>query len=300
VIFGFGSTQDYKNSSQVIAEVTQSGLGLPDRDYYFKDDERSKQIRDEYQQHIGRMFELAGDDIDKARAEAKIVVALETKLAQSAMNRVQRRDPNATYNKMTVAQLQQLTPNISWQNYFKNINFNFNGEINVAQLEFIKTVNKELTATALPEWQTYLRWHVLRVNASRLSTKFVDESFRFYGTVLTGAKENLERWKRCVTTTDDYLGEALGQVYVEKYFSPKAKSRALEMVKNLQLALREDLTSLSWMGDKTRKEALTKLDAIINKIGYPDKWRDYSAVQVEMSFGAIWPKSVNRSIRENG
>lgn len=279
--FAFSPTQDYKNSTEVTGDIEQGGLGLPDRDYYTKEDERSKNIRTEYLAHMTKMFELVGLDAQGAAAHAKVVMDVETRLAQASMTRVEQRDPNATYHRMSLTELTKLTPDIPWQTYFQGIGWKVNSDINVEQPKFFQTVNNMLTNEPLTSLQIYLAWHILRTNAPRLSSKFVDENFHFYGTVLTGAKENLDRWKRCVAATDGALGDALGQVYVKQYFPPEAKAKALEMVKNLQAALRADLQTLSWMSADTRKEALKKLDSIVNKIGYPDKWIDYTALKVE-------------------
>jgi putative endopeptidase len=280
-LFQFGSRQDFKNSSQEIAQAAQGGLGLPDRDYYTKADEKTVKQRDAYVQHVGKMFELLGDDAEKAAAEAKTVVSIETKLAEASLTRVERRDPDKNYHKMDLAQLKTLTPQFSWESYFHDVGYPRIDAVNVGQPDFFKQLDQSLTAIPLPDWKTYLRWHLIHTAAPRLSTKFVDEDFDFYGRTMTGTKEILPRWKRCVQVTDRELGEALGQIYVQKAFSPEAKARALEMVHNLIAALRDDLSTLDWMGPETRKQALTKLDAITLKIGYPDKWRDYSAFHVD-------------------
>jgi putative endopeptidase len=279
VPFGSGSTQDFKNASEVIFGVSQSGLGLPDRDYYF--DEKRKPIRDEYVKHVANMFVLLGDTPERAAAEAQTVMTLETKLAKASMTTVEQREPSNLYHRMTVADLQKLTPNFDWAAFFKGIGFTQKVEVNVAQPEFFKGLNTELTATPIDDWKTYLRWHRINSAAGALSKKFVDEDFNFNGRVLTGATEQLPRWKRCVRSTDGTLGEALGQVYVEKAFPPASKARALEMVRNLEAALKSDIGTLSWMSDPTRVQAIAKLDAFINKIGYPDKWRDYSALNID-------------------
>jgi putative endopeptidase len=275
------STQDFKNSTQVIGEIDQSGLGLPDRDYYTKTDEKSKQTREEYVQHVAKMFELMGADAAKASEAAKTVMEIETRMAQASMTNVQRRDPTAVYHRMPVSQLKQLAPTFDWQEYFAATGLAGKGEINVATPDFFKEMDRMLTEVPLAGWKTYLRWHLINAAAPRLSSPFVDEDFRFKGTVLTGAKEILPRWKRCVRATDQALGEALGQVYVQKHFTPAAKAHALEMVNNLTAALRSDISTLSWMGDETRKKAIAKLEAFARKIGYPDKWRDYSALQID-------------------
>ncbi|PYS92670.1 MAG: M13 family peptidase [Acidobacteria bacterium] len=280
-LFREGSTQDAKNSAEVTYEILQGGLGLPDRDYYLKDDDRSKHIREEYVKHVAKMFELLGDDATKAAAETQTVMGLETKLAAASMTRVERRDPNAVYHRQTFAQLQTLTPNFDWAAFFKTVGVPPKADINVAQPKFFAEVNRQLTATPIPDWQTYLRWHLINVSASALAKPFDDEDFNFKGKVLTGATEQLPRWKRCVAATDRNLGEALGEVYVKRAFPPEAKARSLAMVQNLIAALRSDIGTLAWMSDATRRQAVAKLETLIRKIGYPDKWRDYSALQID-------------------
>jgi putative endopeptidase len=279
-LFGFGSGQDDKNSEQVIGEASQGGLGLPDRDYYTKQDDKSKQLRDQYVEHVTRMLELAGDAPEAASAEARAVLTIETELAEASKTRVERRDPEANYHKMGRAELRKLTPDFSWDTYFREIGFSDIREVNVRQPEFFQALDKQLTSVPITNWKAYLRWHLIRSSAPALSSKFVDENFNFYGRTLTGAKEIQPRWKRCVASTDRNLGEALGQKYVQKAFPPEAKARANAMVQNLVAALRSDLETLPWMSPPTRQQALAKLAAISLKIGYPDKWRDYSSYQV--------------------
>ncbi|HEV2175868.1 MAG TPA: M13 family metallopeptidase [Terriglobia bacterium] len=279
-LFNFGSTQDEKNSTEVIGGAGQGGLGLLDRDYYTKTDDKSKQIRGEYLAHVSKMFELLGDGDATAQAEAKTVMDIETKLAEASMTRVERRDPDKTYHKMDRAQLKTLTPNFSWGSYFRDIGYPEISTVDVGQPDFFKEVNGALTSVPLADWKTYLRWHLVHSAAPALSSKFVDENFNFYGKTLQGTKQNLPRWKRCVASTDRELGFALGQVYVQKYFPPQAKARAQQMVQNLIAALGDDIKTLPWMSEATRKQALAKLAAFTPKIGYPDKWRDYSAYRV--------------------
>jgi len=280
--FGSGSIQDFKNSTEVIAILIQVGLGLPNRDYYFKTDDRSKSIRDEYLKHVAKMFELMGDDAAKAAGEAQAVMALETKLAESSKSPVEMRDTEKLYHRMAMTAIKDVTPTFDWVNYFQRVG-GVKSDVNVATPDFFKALDAQLTATPIADWQTYLRWHLINRAASGLSAKFVDEDFHFKGTTLSGAKENLPRWKRCVSGTDGAMGEALGEVYVQKAFPPAAKARALAMVRNLEAALKSDITTLSWMGEATRKQAIVKLDAFLNKIGYPDKWRDYSALSIDRS-----------------
>jgi putative endopeptidase len=280
-LFDFGATQDEKNSSQVIGGADQGGLGLPDRDYYTKTDDKSKQIRQQYEEHLAKMLALAGDDQAKTSSEAKSIVELETRLAEASLTRVERRDPEKTYHKMNRSDLRALTPDWSWEDYFQEIGYTNIDFVDVSAPKFFETVSQALKETPLETWKTYLRWHLVNSTAAYLSDPFVDEDFNFKGRALQGTTELLPRWKRCVSATDRQLGEALGQIYVQKYFPPEAKARALDMVNHLTEALRDDLQKLPWMGPATKKQALTKLAAFARKIGYPDKWRDYSAYMVD-------------------
>jgi len=279
--FGFGSIPDFKDSKQAIAAAGQGGLSLPDRQYYLDDDDHSKQLRAGYVQHVTNMFKLMGDDDATAAAEAKAVMDLETTLAKASLKREELRDPEKNYHKMDLAQLADLTPHFSWPAYFQEMNVAGIQSVDMAQPDFMKAVDAQLTAVSLDQWKSYLRWQLIHDVAPALSKKFVDENFDFFGKQLTGAKEILPRWQRCVQATDGELGEALGQVYAQRYFPPEAKAHALEMVHNIIAALRADLTTLDWMGPDTRQQALHKLDAMNLKIGYPDKWRDYSAYHVD-------------------
>jgi putative endopeptidase len=282
-LFGFGSQQDRKNSSEVIAGAFQGGLGLPDRDYYTKTDEKSKTLRAQYVEHVRKMFELVGDAPEIARVHAKTVTDLETRLAEASMTRVERRDPDATYHRMDTGQLQSLTPNFPWVSYFRDVEAPAIAAVNVGQPKFFETLNTQLIAVPLTDWKTYLRWHLIHAEAPQLSSVFVQEDFDFFFKTLQGTQEVLPRWKRCVQATDSQLGFALGKIYVREYFPPEAKERADRMVKNLIAALRDDLQTLPWMGPDTKRAALEKLNAFTPKIGYPDKWRDYSAYAVDRS-----------------
>jgi putative endopeptidase len=279
--FQSGSEQDFKDSTQVLAAVVQGGLGLPDRDYYFKTDDKTKGIREAYVKHIAKMLELLGDTPEKAAAGAKSIMALETKMADASMTRVDQRDPAKIYHKMNAAQMKEMAPDIMWADYFKGVGLKTASDVNVAQPEYFKALNGLYKSVSIDDWKVYLRFHLVDSVASALPDKFVQEDFDFKGRTLLGTKDLQARWKRCTRSTDNALGEALGEVYVRKAFPPKAKARAVEMVKNLEAALKDDLTTLPWMSDATRKAAITKLDAFINKIGYPDKWRDYSALNVD-------------------
>jgi putative endopeptidase len=280
-LFRHGSGQDAKNSAEVTYDVRQGGLGLPDRDYYFKDDDKSKNIRAEYVKHVAKMFELLGDKPELAATEAETAMQMETKLAEASMTRVERRDPQKTYHRMTTAELQKLTPNFDWADYFKAIGLTRKTDTNVGQPKFFTEVNRQLASAPITDWQTYLRWQLINVAADDLAKPFDDENFNFKGRILTGATEQLPRWKRCVAATDNALGEALGEVWVKRAFPPEAKQRSLAMVQNLIAALRSDIGTLAWMDDATRKQATAKLETLIRKIGYPDKWRDYSRLQID-------------------
>jgi len=279
--YGFFPYQDFKDSTRIIIYIFQGGLGLPDRDYYTNEDDKSKEIRKQYVEHVAKMFELLGDKAAQAAANSKTVMDMETRLARSSMTQVEQRDPNAIYHKMTITEVNALTPGYSWNRYFASLGVADPGDINVAQPEFIKEAGKMLTTLSLDDWKTYLRWNLISATASKLSSPFVNEKFRFNGTVLGGAKELSVRWKRVLEATDQGLGEALGQLYVERAFSPEAKTRAQQLVANLKAALRDRLLALDWISEATRKQALRKLDAIVVKIGYPDKWRDYSGLAVD-------------------
>ena len=281
VVFRFGSAQDIKDSNRVIAAASQGGLGMPDRDYYLRDDDKSKQLRTDYVQHVAKMFELAGDAPEKAKSEADTVMNIETTLAKASRTRVELRDPEKNYNLLPLAEIKTLTPDWSWENYLHAIGAPSVEQINIRQPDFFKTVNQELTAVPLADWKVYLRWHLIHASAPGLPDKFVSENFDFYDRKLSGTKEILPRWKRCAQSTDRNLGEALGKAYVDKYFPPAAKARAKEMVNNLIAALREDIPTLEWMGPETKKEALAKLQAFTVKIGYTEKWRDYSKLKID-------------------
>ena len=279
-VFEFGSQQDYKDSTQVIAAARQGGLSLPDRQYYLDEDDHSKQLRAGYVQHVTNMFKLLGDDDATVASEAKVVMDIETMLAKASTKREDLRNPDANYHKLTLAELADLTPHFAWSEYFSEVGAPGVAFANVAQTDFFKAVDSALVSVPLDEWKTYLRWQVIHDAAPALPKKFVDEDFDFFGRQLTGSQQILPRWQRCVQMTDGELGEALGQFYVKQYFPPEAKARALALVRNLLDTLRDDLSTLDWMSEPTRQQALHKLDAMTLKIGYPDKWRDYSAYHV--------------------
>jgi putative endopeptidase len=277
--FAFRSNPDAKKSSRTIAEVYQAGLGMPDRDYYTRSDSAAEKIRGEYVQHVARMLQLAGDDSASASGSAGAIMRLETALASASMTREAQRDPESVYHLVTGPALQKMTPGFAWSGYFNHLGLKAVKEINVAQPQFLGTVDSLLAAAPLPDWKAYLRWNVIANTAPALSSPFVKESFRFNSTVLRGVNEMRPRWKRCLAFTDQALGEVLGQAYVRKNFTPEAKARALEMVRNIRAELKSRIGALSWMSQATKNKAYAKLETIINKIGYPDTWRDYSALE---------------------
>ena len=280
LLFRAGSGQDPDNSAQVIAEIGQGGLGLPDRDYYTKDDAKSKEIRERYVQHVEAVFELLGDAPDTAKTSAETLMRMETELAKASLTRVEMRDPYKLKNKMDLAALGTLAPNFDWQIYYGELKYPKFEILNVVSPEFFKQLNQELSSEPLQNWKNYLRFHVADFSSPYLSAPFVQENFDFYRKYLRGAKVNQPRWKRCVQYTDHNLGEALGQAYVRKVFSPKLKQSTLDMVLRIEAAMEKRIEALDWMSPETKRQALVKLNGIRNKIGYPDRWRDYSSVKI--------------------
>lgn len=281
VLFDFGSLQDFKDSTQVIAVADQGGLGLPDRDYYLKDDEKSQQLRKAYVAHLQNIFKLLGDKPARATAQAQAVMKIETALAKGSLTRVERRDPKKLYHKLSREELQALSPSFHWSEYFTRVGLGSLPSLNVVTPDFFKALNTELEQEDLASWKSYLRWHLVHANAPFLSSAFVNADFDFFEKTLQGTEQLEPRWKRCVNAVDNQIGEALGQAYVERSFSPEAKQRALKVVKQIEAAMQQDITGLPWMGATTKQQALEKLHAVANKIGYPDKWRDYSALKVD-------------------
>jgi putative endopeptidase len=279
VPFSLNGGSDSHNPTSVIAYVSAGGLGLPDRDYYLKPEQRFKEAREKYLEHVAKMFTLSGTDAARAKAAADAVFRLESQLAQASLDNVALRDPQATDHKMSFAELQKLTPDFDWASFYRQLSLP-PSDLNVNEPKFLEEFNRLLTSAPVADWKTYLKWHLLNSAAPYLSDEFVQADFAFYGTYLRGAKEIKPRWKRCVEATDELLGEALGKKYVEKYFPPEAKARMQEMVKNLRLAMEETIKGLDWMSPETKRRALEKLATFNPKIGYPDKWKDYSRVPI--------------------
>ncbi len=279
-LFFIFKEQDPQRSDMVTVWLYQGGYGLPDRDYYVLNDGHSKEIRAAYLKHLTRMFELMGDSPEIAGKSAQTVMKIETALAQSAMTNVEERDPQATCNRMNVAGLQKIAKGYDWPGYFEAIGLARIDTFNVAQPKFFTQVGKMIGKVKPAEWQTYLKWHLIHATASKLDTNFVNENFAFYGKFLNGTPELMPRWKRVLNSTSNSLDEVVGQIYVEKYFPPEAKTRALELVENLKLAFGERIKNLDWMSPETKEKALEKLGTFAVKIGYPDKWQDFSGLEI--------------------
>lgn len=280
ILFAGGSDQDPDDSESVIASLDQGGLGLPDRDYYTKEDAKSKETREKYVQHVQRVFQLLGDSAETAKKNAEILMRMEKALAKASMTRVERRDPYKLKNKMKIPGLEELAPNFDWKTYYSALQYPKIEILNVGDPGFFKQVNASLGSEPLANWKIYLRFHVADSSSPFLSAKFVQENFEFYRKYLRGVKEQQPQWKRCVQYTDYMLGEALGQAYVRKVFSPELKQSTLDMVRRIEDAMAKRIQGLDWMSAETKTQALVKLQGIRNKIGYPDKWRDYGPARI--------------------
>jgi len=279
-LFNFGSNQDYANSEAIIAFADAGGLGLPDRDYYSKTDAKSVEIREKYVAHVAQMFGMAGEAPDAARADAGTVMRIETALAAATLTRVEQREPHNLFHKMSRAELRKITPSFAWDAYFAGLRAPASREINVTQPAFYRELEKQLKSNSLGNLKTYLRWHTIHAEVRYLSSTFVQADFDFYSKYLRGVPSAQPRWKRCVQLVDRGMGEALGQVFVEKTFTPETRARTREMTKHIELAMQNEIETLPWMSPATKAKALEKLHGIVNKIGYPDKWRDYSALKI--------------------
>jgi putative endopeptidase len=278
VLFEFEAQPDLKDSNKNIAYAGQGGLGLPDRDYYTRDDAKSKQLRVKYEAHVARMLGLLGDA--DAKNEAAWVLALETQLAKASLDRVALRDPANSYHIYTLKDADAKTPLFSWSGFFHDFGRADIASFSLAQPEFFVAADKALSEVPTSHWQAYLRWHLIDAHAAYLGKTFVDANFDFRGRTLRGAKELQPRWKRAIRSADGALGELLGQEYVAQVFPPEAKQRALQLVDNLKTALHARIARLDWMSAETKTAAYAKLDTLVAKIGYPDKWRDYSKLEI--------------------
>lgn len=274
------SNQDSKNSNNVIAQCYQAGLGLPERDYYFNNDESTKKIREKYLIHLTKMFELLKDEPAVAEKNARTVMSIETQLAKASFTNVENQDPQKTYNKFDIEGLNKLSQNINWATYFKRTGYPDLKEINIYQPGFFKELGNMMKSVSVNDWKTFLRWQLINSTAGLLSKDFENQNFDFYYTTLSGQEKMEPRWKLVLDATSGSLGEAIGQLYVEKYFPPVAKERMTALVMNLKTSLKQRIENLAWMGPQTKQEALAKLDNMRLKVGYPNKWRDYSGLEI--------------------
>lgn len=307
-LFNFYGSADKQNSDWVIAQLYQGGLGMNDRDYYLSQDDRTKEIRKEYVAHMAKMFQLVGDNEEVATDKAKRIMALETRLAKASLSRLERRDPRRTYNKMDLAALVELSPDFDWNRFFTTMGFPNQKEINVGMPDFFKEVSKMMDDVSIDDWKAYLSWGMINRAAPYLDSAMVNQDFNFYGKVMKGQEKNRDRWKRVQGTTNRALSEAIGKLYVAEYFPPEAKERMVNLVENLRVALGQRIDKLTWMSDSTKEMAHEKLEKINVKIGYPDKWRDYSDLEVgtdsyfanvmrSNSFDAAWEFSkINKPV----
>ncbi len=300
MLFGFDSGQDYGDASRVIAFAEAGGLGLPDRDYYTKTDAKSMETRQKYVEHVAKMLELLGETAAQAKMHADMIMDIETQLAKASLTRVEQRDPHNLFHKMKPSQLVALTPSFRWADYFASAKVGDLAVINVSEPAFYKALEIQLKSRSLDDWKTYLRWHLVHARAAYLSTPFVNANFDFYSKYLRGIEQMPPRWKRCVRQVDGDLGEALGQVFVAKTFGPDTKQRALTMTKQVEASMEREIQQLPWMSEETRKRAIQKLHLVVNKIGYPDKWRDYSSIKIARDdyYGNVERATIFESRRE--
>ena len=280
VFFEMDATPDPNDARMTIAALDQGGIGLPERDFYFRTDEKSQEIRKKYVDHIAKVLQLIGVPSDQATKKAQGIMELETALAKGSLDVTSRRDPQKLVHEMPKSDLKQLAPNFNFDEFFSDIRSPTFNKLNVAVPDFFKDMNTLVANTPMDRLQDYMIWHYVNASAGRLPKAFVDENFNFYGRVLSGTKELRPRWKRCVSATDEALGEALGKAFVEKTFGEEGKQRTLDMVHEIEHEMANDIESSTWMSPATKQQALVKLHAVANKIGYPDKWRDYSSVSV--------------------
>jgi putative endopeptidase len=282
-LFNLMAEADSKNSNMVIGWLFQGGLGMPDRDYYVESNEHTKELQKAYIDYVSRLFVLTGSNPAVASNQSKVVFSIETRLAKASMTRLEMRDPNAIYHKISRTDLHKVCPAFDWDLYFATLNKTETGDLNLAQPEFFKSINAILSDVPIQDWKTYLQWNVINEAAPYLTYEFEKANFEFYGKALSGKQEMQARWKKVVNSTNEALGMALGQMYVKEYFPPEAKSKMLNLVGNLKVALNERISKLEWMSDTTKGKAVEKLEAMKLKIGYPDKWRDYSALAITNS-----------------
>ena len=298
VFFEFNATPDPNDARMTIANLDQGGLGLPERDFYFRSDEKSQEIRKKYVAHIAKMFELIGVPADDASKKADGIMKLETALAKGSLDVTARRDPQKLVHEMPASDLKQLAPNFNFDQFFVQLHSPEFAKLNVSVPDFFKDFNTLVADTGIDTLRDYMTGHYLTASASKLTKAFVDENFDFYGRTLSGTKELRPRWKRCVAATDQALGEALGKKFVEKTFGEEGKERTLEMVHEIEHQMAEDIQSIKWMSPTTKQQAMVKLHAVSNKIGYPDKWRDYSSVDIaDNDYFGNWYRSLEFEVK---
>lgn len=289
-IFVIFSSQDDKNSTEVIANLVQGGLGLPDRDYYTNTDERSLSIRKAYLEHISKMFQLMGNTAELSDKKAEVIMDIETQLAEASMTMLERRDPNATYNIYNREELKNLLGDYDIDRYLEKLSIGNIERVNIRQPKFFENLGKIMNTLSIDDWKTYFEWNLINTNASALSSDFVNQNFAFYSTKLSGVDKMRPRWKRIIASTNSNLGDPVGKMYVERFFPAESKKRMLELVANLRIALKESIENLDWMSEETKEKALEKLAAINVKVGYPDQWIDYSNVEItdDNYLGNLW------------
>jgi putative endopeptidase len=280
-LFGFSGAADFNDASHNIAQIDQGGMGMPGRSFYLDQDDKTKQVRAKYQLHIEKMLTLASESIDQAKRDAALVLNMETALASAAMDPVSRRDPKNLNHPMTLDELKALTPSFDWATYLNLVNAPASPRYLVTAPAFFKYLETALHDRSLDDWKAYLRWQMLHGSADGLSEAFVDENSDFFGHVLSGSEKLEPRWRRCVQSTDAALGEALGQVYVERAFPAEGKTRMLQLVQDIEAEMAHDIQTQGWLAATTKRQALEKLRVVLNKIGYPDSWRDYSSVRID-------------------
>ncbi|MBW6478795.1 MAG: M13 family metallopeptidase [Bacteroidales bacterium] len=303
-VFGLRAGQDRKNTEEMIANIGQGGLGMSDRDYYLNQDTRSTEIRENYELLIEKIFILAGHSKRKAKEARRRIIELETSMAEASMSRLERRDPYATYNKIEIDELKELMPSFKWDTYLTLRNLDID-ELNVGQPLFFKNANNLIKEKPLDYWKSYLEWNVLRSTAQYIGKDFEDAHFEFYGKVMTGSEKQRERWKRALASLNSAMGEAVGQEYVALHFPPESKERMIDLVEHLRYAFGQRISQLPWMSNTTKQEAFAKLEKMNVKIGYPDKWTDYSDLEIKdqpfvLNFLAAREFNIKQNLAEIG
>ena len=298
-IFGFFGSIDIKNSEMNIAHISQSGLGMSDRDYYLNDDPRSKEIREAYIIHLEKMMILSGVSKEEAKLRAETIMEIETRLAAASFTRLENRNPHATYNKKTQEEIKKLYSNFNWDNYLANIGLEYNGEINVRQPKFFDEVNKMMAEVTVEDWKAYFYWNLLNTTANYLSNEFQEQNFDFYGKTMRGSEKMRPRWRRVLGITNGALGDAIGQKFSEKYFPAEAKERMVILVENLRPARGQRIDKLEWMSEETKLKANDKLASMNVKIGYPDVWEDFTNLEVGQEAFVLNVLTANRFWKED-